>query len=165
MRLLTAGSLVRVQLEEPRRSKPLFAYFFFYANASEPTSLRAACGRRESSSDRRRRRIKGARRVVPQHNEMSRHFRRRYWIDVANGRGSSPTGGATSERTLLRSDFSYAKNQSHVPSFLLFRKKARSAQLLTCKRVRDVSLSLPPFCDTGAFGAQISERFISSAPK
>ena len=31
------------------------------------------CGRREPSSDRRRRRKKGARRVVPQHNEMSRH--------------------------------------------------------------------------------------------
>ena len=54
----------------PHPSKP------YYAN--EPTRLRAACGRRESSSDRRRRRIKGARRVVPQHNEMSRHFERRY---------------------------------------------------------------------------------------
>ena len=56
----------------PHPSKP------YYVNANEPTSLRAACGRRESSSDRRRRRIKGARRVVPQHNEMSRHFERRY---------------------------------------------------------------------------------------
>ena len=79
--------------------------------------------------------------------------------------GSSPTGGATSERTLLRSDFSYAKNQSHVPSFLLFRKKARSARLFACKRTHNGLLSLPPFCDTGAFGAQISERFISSAPE
>lgn len=32
-----------------------------------------------------------------------------------------------------------------------FRKKARSAQLFTCKRVHDVSLSLPPFCES-AFG-------------
>ena len=38
--------------------------------------------------------------------------------------------------------FLMPKNQSHAPSFLLFRKKARSAQLLTCKRVRDVSLSI-----------------------
>ena len=138
MRLLTAGSLVRVQLEEPRRNGLYFVPIFlmrkishtcrrssFFAKrhtrlacslvnalttaycryhlfaiqapsahkypkgsyrphpskpyyASEPTSLRAACGRRESSSDRRRRRIKGAWRVVPQHNEMSRHFERRY---------------------------------------------------------------------------------------
>ena len=51
--------------------------------------------------------------------------------------------------------FSLQKNQSHAPSFLLFRKKAHSAQLLTCKRARDVSLSLPPFCEY-ACGANIS---------
>ncbi len=42
--------------------------------------------------------------------------------------------------------FFLQKNKPNAPSFLLFRKKARSAQLLPCKRVRDVSLSLPPFC-------------------
>ena len=59
--------------------------------------------------------------------------------------GSNPLGSSTSERTWLRSDFSLQKNQSHAPSFLLFRKRACSAQLLTCKHVRDVSLSLPTF--------------------
>ena len=38
---------------------------------------------------------------------------------------------------------------------LLFRKKARSAQRLTCRRVRDVSLSLPPFCEY-TIGAGVS---------
>ena len=40
----------------------------------------------------------------------------------------------TSERTLLRSDFCLHKNLSHAPSFLLFRKKARSRRLFACKR-------------------------------
>ena len=58
------------------------------------------------------------------------------------------------------SDF-FEKNQSSLmPPLLLFRKKARSAQLLTCKRVRDVSLSLPPFCEY-ACGANISTVRIS----
>ncbi len=64
----------------------------------------------------------------------------------AEVKGSNPSISTTSERTLLRSDFFLQKNQPHAPSFLLFRKKARSAQLLPCKRVRDGSLSLPPFC-------------------
>ncbi len=42
----------------------------------------------------------------------------------------------TSERTLFRSDFCLYKNQSHAPSFLLFRKKSRSVFLLACKRTR-----------------------------
>ena len=41
---------------------------------------------------------------------------------------------ATSEWTLLHSDFSMQKNQSHAPSFLLYRKKAHSARLFACKR-------------------------------
>lgn len=40
---------------------------------------------------------------------------------------------STLERTLFRSDFCYTKNQSHVPSFLLFRK-ARSHRRTACKR-------------------------------
>ena len=64
-------------------------------------------------------------------------------------------GFAVSERSLLRSDFSLQKNPSHAPSFLLFRKKARSARLFACKRAHNGSQSLPPFCDC-AFGANIS---------
>ena len=37
------------------------------------------------------------------------------------------------------------KNQSLASLFLLFRKKARSAHLLVCKRTHNGSLSLPPF--------------------
>ena len=54
----------------------------------------------------------------------------------------------SSERTLLRSDFSFAKkNQSHASSFLLFREKSRSVRLLVCKRTRDGSQSLSTFHD------------------
>ncbi|MDY4975558.1 MAG: hypothetical protein SO147_01485 [Clostridia bacterium] len=45
------------------------------------------------------------------------------------------------------------KNQSPASLLLLFRKKARSAQLLTCKCLRNVSLSLPPFPKHAPFGA------------
>ena len=55
--------------------------------------------------------------------------------------GSSPTWGATSERTSLRSDFSLRKNQSHAPSFLLCRKKARSARLFACKRSQRLTVA------------------------
>ena len=48
---------------------------------------------------------------------------------------------ATSERTLLRSDFSLQKNQSHAPSFLLCRKKARSARLFACKRSQRLTVA------------------------
>ena len=61
--------------------------------------------------------------------------------------GSSPVIRTTSERTLLRSDFSLWKNQSRTPSFLLFREKSRSVRLLVCKRTRDGSQSLPTFHD------------------
>ncbi len=54
---------------------------------------------------------------------------------------------ATSEWTSLHSDFSLQKNQSYAPSFLLFRKKARSARLFACKRAHYGSLSLSPFCE------------------
>ena len=47
--------------------------------------------------------------------------------------------------------FFLQKNQSHAPSFLLFRKKARSAHLFACKRAHNASLSLPLFCEF-AFG-------------
>ena len=39
---------------------------------------------------------------------------------------------------------------SYAPLLLLFRKKAHSARLFGCKRPRDDSLSLPPFCDADA---------------
>ena len=45
----------------------------------------------------------------------------------------------TSERTLLRSDFSMQKNQSHAPSFLLFREKSRLLRLCPCKRGHNAS--------------------------
>ena len=61
--------------------------------------------------------------------------------------GSNPSSATTSERTLLRSDFSMQKNQSHAPSFLLFRKKARSARLFGCKRPHNAFGSLPTFCE------------------
>ena len=61
--------------------------------------------------------------------------------------GSNPSFSATSEWTLLHSDFSLQKNQSHAPSFLLFRKKGCSARLFACKRTHNGSLSLPPFCE------------------
>ena len=53
------------------------------------------------------------------------------------------------------SDFLCKNQSSLMPLLLLFRKKARSAQLLTCKRVRNVSLSLPPFCEESDFGASL----------
>ena len=62
-------------------------------------------------------------------------------------RGSNPLISTTSEWTSLHSDFSLQKNQSYAPSFLLFRKKARSARLFACKRALNGSLSLPPFCE------------------
>ena len=65
----------------------------------------------------------------------------------ACGVNISRFGIATSERTLLRSDFSMQKNQSHAPSFLLFRKKARSARLFACKRAHNGSQSIPPYCE------------------
>ena len=37
------------------------------------------------------------------------------------------------------------KNQSHAPSFLLFREKSRSVRLFVCKRTCDGSLSLSTF--------------------
>ena len=40
---------------------------------------------------------------------------------------------------MLCSDFCLHKNQSHAPSFLLFRKKSRKRRLLGCKRPRDAS--------------------------
>ena len=69
--------------------------------------------------------------------------------------GSNPVAPTTSEWTLLHSDFSLQKNQSFASSFLLIRKKARSAHLFSCKRSHDGSLSLPPFCES-AFGTNIS---------
>ena len=43
--------------------------------------------------------------------------------------------------------FFLVENQSHAPSFLLFREKSRSVRLLVCKRTRDGSQSLPTFHD------------------
>ena len=49
---------------------------------------------------------------------------------------------------MLRLLFCLWRKRSHPPAplRLLFRKRARSARLLGCKRPRDGSLSLPPFC-------------------
>ena len=64
--------------------------------------------------------------------------------------GSSPSVSTTSEQSPLCSGFFFCLRQkrSHPPAplLLLFRKRARSARLLGCKRPRDGSLSLPPFC-------------------
>ena len=62
---------------------------------------------------------------------------------------------ATSERTLLRSDFSFRKNQSRVPSFLLFAKRHARLTCSLASALSDGSLSLPPFCEY-ACGANIS---------
>ena len=55
-----------------------------------------------------------------------------HWSPKPSAEGSSPSAPATSERTLLRSDFCLHKNQSHAPSMLLYRKyrHARRACLL-----------------------------------
>ena len=58
-----------------------------------------------------------------------------YLNGVQVAAGSNPVTPTTSERTLLRSDFSFTKkNQSHAPSFLLFREKVRSYHRTACKR-------------------------------
>ena len=59
--------------------------------------------------------------------------------------GSNPSLAATSERTLLRSDFCLHKNQSHAPSFLLSPKRSRLLRLCPCKRGHNVSSALPTF--------------------
>ena len=65
---------------------------------------------------------------------------------------------ATSERTLLRSDFSIQKNQSHAQSFLLYRKRSHSRRLFGCKRPHNAFGSLPTFCEESAYGANIFLR-------
>ena len=49
---------------------------------------------------------------------------------------------------MLRLLFCLRRKRSHPPAplLLLFRKRARSARLLGCKRPHNGSLSLPPFC-------------------
>ena len=84
---------------------------------------------------------------------------RQFWeLDVA---GSSPVTPTTSERTLICSDFSMQKNQSHVPSFLLFRKRSHSRRLFGCKRPHSAFGSLPTFCGLRLWRSLISKRFIS----
>ena len=68
-----------------------------------------------------------------------------HWSPKPSAEGSSPSAPATSERTLLRSDFCLHKNQSHAPSFLLFRKKLRLLRLCPCKRGHNAATSLLPF--------------------
>ena len=71
-----------------------------------------------------------------------------YLNGVQVAAGSNPVTPTTSERTMLRSDFSFTKkNQSRAPSFLLFRKKARLLRLCLCKRRHNASAALPLFCD------------------
>ena len=64
--------------------------------------------------------------------------------------GSTPAAGTTSEQSPLCSGVFLCLGQKRrhppAPLLLLFRKRARSARLLGCKRPRDGSLSLPPFC-------------------
>ena len=72
---------------------------------------------------------------------------------------SKPFGFSTSERTLLRSDFCLHKNQSHAPSFLLFRKKAHSRRLFACKRAHNAFGSLPPFCECAPLAHSVSKPF------
>ena len=78
---------------------------------------------------------------------------------------------ATSERALLRSDFSMQKNQSHTPSFLLFRKRharlacslvnalttAHSRYHLFARCACGANISTVRYCHVGA-------SFISLAP-
>ncbi len=75
--------------------------------------------------------------------------------------GYHATTSTTSERTLLCSDFSMQKNQSHVPSFLLFRKRSHSRRLFGCKRPHSAFGSLPTFCGLRLWRSLISKRFTS----
>ena len=53
---------------------------------------------------------------------------------------------------MLRSDFCLHKNQSHAPSFLLFRKRSRSVFLFVCKRThlrKTIATNLFRFSDCG----------------
>ena len=54
---------------------------------------------------------------------------------------------ATSEQRYAILRFPHRGKHPSATLLLLFRKKPRSARLLSCKRARDVSLSLPPFCE------------------
>ena len=54
---------------------------------------------------------------------------------------------ATSEQRYAILRFPRRGKHPSATLLLLFRKKPRSARLLSCKRAHDVSLSLPPFCE------------------
>lgn len=58
--------------------------------------------------------------------------------------------------------FLFNKNQSHAPSFLLFRKKARLVCLFACKRAHNGTLSLSPFYES-TFGASLDSKIVTSS--
>ncbi len=105
----------------------------------------------------------GSAEVVQQHNEISRRKRGAIELmlqtDVVRVQQGEPR---RNKLRLFR--FFYAKNQSLASLFLLFRKKARSAHLLVCKRTHDGSLSLPPFYEY-TFGVVASKTFGYSKKK
>ena len=76
------------------------------------------------------------------------HRRRRQMSGTTKGRwfkwGRGSHVGASVKSLAL---FLCKKQSSPKTLLLLFRKKARSIRLLACKRTRDGSLSLPPFCE------------------
>lgn len=67
--------------------------------------------------------------------------------------GSSPTGGATSERTLLRSDFFTKKSGTRAVVPPLSQKRHAWFACSPVNALTYGSLSLPPFCDYAPQGA------------
>ena len=62
--------------------------------------------------------------------------------------GSNPSSSTTSPQASYRlRRLFYKSHRALILLRLLFRQKARSARLLGCKRPRDGSRSLPPFCE------------------
>ena len=69
-------------------------------------------------------------------------------LPKVNVASSNLVSRSTSQQTTLHSKIpAFAGIFSYASLLLLFRKKARSARLLGCKRPHNDSLSLPPFCE------------------
>ena len=120
------GSRVRVPSSAPRRNGLRSIPIFLYRKISQPLRHSSLFAKRH------------ARLTCSLVNALTTAHSRYHLF-------ASPRGFV---RTALHSDFSLQKNQSAAPSFLLIRKKARSAHLFACKRAHDGSQSLPPFCES-----------------
>ena len=128
MRLLTAGSLVRVQQGEPEKRRRKRRLFCVWKETTNDTAVPQG-----PEADRRRRRREGGEgRLAKGRNasgsEQCDHFAS--WTV-----GSSPTGGATSEQSSLCSDFVFQEKQNHPHAALL---------LLVSQKTQDV------FCESSS---------------